>query len=75
MRVVAAFALQVLPLDMMELAEPSAEGLCAALQRALTRVGKLQPMQQHIRVRCLHNHLQKLCAGSLKPVSRQLALD
>lgn len=43
--------LQVLPPDMTELSEPSAEGLCAALQRALGRVGSLQPMEQHERVR------------------------
>lgn len=41
---------QVLPPDMTELSDPSAEGLCAALTRALGRVGGVKPMEQHNRV-------------------------
>lgn len=42
--------LQVLPADMIELAEPSAEGLCAALEHALHRVGQVDSVHQHKRV-------------------------
>lgn len=41
---------QVLPPDMTELSDPSAEGLCASLCKALERVGDVQPMEQHRRV-------------------------
>jgi len=41
---------EVLPPDMVELAEPSAEGLCTALQQALKRLGDVEPFQQHARV-------------------------
>ena len=43
--------MQVLPPDMMVLAEPSAEGLCTAIDEALLRLPSAQPMQQHARVR------------------------
>ena len=36
---------------MMVLAEPSAEGLCTAIDEALLRLPSAQPMQQHARVR------------------------
>lgn len=36
---------------MMELSEPSAEGLCQALERALTRLHGVDPHAQHERVR------------------------
>ncbi|KAJ9529366.1 hypothetical protein QJQ45_013801 [Haematococcus lacustris] len=41
---------EVLPPDMMELAEPSAGGLCQAIDRALQRVLTAQPEEQHRRV-------------------------
>ncbi|GFH31646.1 uncharacterized protein HaLaN_30727, partial [Haematococcus lacustris] len=40
---------EVLPPDMMELAEPSAGGLCQAIDRALQRVLTAQPEEQHRR--------------------------
>ncbi|KAJ9530078.1 hypothetical protein QJQ45_023357 [Haematococcus lacustris] len=40
---------EVLPPDMMELAEPSAGGLCQAIDRALQRVLMAQPEEQHRR--------------------------
>ena len=42
---------QVLPPDLLELAPPSAEGLCAALSAALARVHQVDRAQQHTRVR------------------------
>ena len=47
----ALWCMQVLPPDMMVLAEPSAEGLCTAIDEALLRLPSAQPMQQHARVR------------------------
>lgn len=41
---------QVLPPDMMELGEASAEGVVGALQRALARLHTVDPHEQHRRV-------------------------
>jgi hypothetical protein len=43
--------LQVLPPDVMLLAEPSPEELLAAVEEAIQRVPHLGPLQQHDRVR------------------------
>lgn len=42
--------LQVLPPDMMLLAEPSPEDLLAAVEQAINRVPHLDPLKQHKRV-------------------------
>jgi hypothetical protein len=44
-------SLQVLPPDVMLLAEPSPEDLLAAVEEAIQRVPHLDPLQQHGRVR------------------------
>ncbi|KAF5839094.1 hypothetical protein DUNSADRAFT_1639 [Dunaliella salina] len=46
---------EVLPPDMVELAEPSAEGLCAALRQALKRLGDVEPFKQHARVASMYS--------------------
>ncbi len=53
-------SLQVLPPDMVKLADPSAEGLCAALDEALRDVGNVNTEQQHARVGC-HGLAQHSC--------------
>ncbi|EFJ45084.1 hypothetical protein VOLCADRAFT_94566 [Volvox carteri f. nagariensis] len=46
---------EVLPPDMIELAEPTAEGLLAAIERALLRVPHQRPAAQHERVRHMYD--------------------
>ncbi|GLI60760.1 hypothetical protein VaNZ11_002990, partial [Volvox africanus] len=46
---------EVLPPDMVELAEPSAEGLLEAIERALLRVPYQKPAKQHERVRQMYD--------------------
>jgi hypothetical protein len=48
---------QVLPPDVMLLAEPSPEELLAAVEAALTRLPCLDPQQQHERVSMLRQQL------------------
>jgi hypothetical protein len=47
--------LQVLPADAMVLAEPAPADLLAALEEALVRVGRLDPVEQHARVRGMYS--------------------
>lgn len=49
---------QVLPPDVMLLAEPSPEDLLAAVEEAICRVPQLDPLKQHERVRVLSSPLR-----------------
>ena len=55
---------QVLPPDMMELADPSAEGLVVAMRRALGRVGQVRPHEQHNRVSAVMARLPGVLGAS-----------
>lgn len=56
-----AAAMQVLPPDVMLLAEPSPEDLLEALEEALVRVPELDPVQQHKKVGACSSCCCALC--------------
>jgi hypothetical protein len=82
-RLLLLLLLQVLPPDMMLLAEPSPEDLLVVLEEALARVHTLDPVAQHVRVRNWYNssdmldslHVRQAAGGGMTSRGHHLEVE